>query len=54
MKEEILKCCKVEPALIVEYNLGSLGTRKYRVCDKHINTSPWNMHIISTKKIGDN
>jgi len=46
------QCCNDgDPITIIEYDLGSLGTRKFKVCKKHINKEPWNKHIISQNKI---
>ena len=49
--KEIDQCCRLLPVAIIEYNLGTLGTRKFKVCDYHIKKEPWNKHIISQIRI---
>ena len=49
--ENTEQCCEQKPIVEVEYDLGSLGKRKFKVCEKHIQKDPWNRHIISTKEI---
>lgn len=47
-------CCEVtEGALVVEYSVGCLDSTFYRVCPKHLQKIPWNKHIVSQKRIGD-
>lgn len=54
MKQKIIdRCCNESSHAIIEYDLGSLGTRKFKVCAKHINIEPWNKHIISQTRLGD-
>ena len=50
---QISKCCKNESIVINEYDLGSLGKTKFKVCNKHLSKSPWNKHIISQIELGD-
>jgi len=51
--EELEQCCNQKPIAIVEYELDSLGTKKFKVCKNHIRKSPWNKHIVSQVKFGD-
>ena len=54
MKQKINdRCCTEAPHAIIEYDLGSLGTKKFKVCKNHIRKSPWNKHIVSQVKFGD-
>lgn len=46
-------CCGNIPVAINEYDVGSLGTQKFKVCKKHLQTEPWNKHIVSQEKLGD-
>lgn len=47
------QCCNQKPIAIVEYDLGSLGKRIFKVCNFHIKKEPWNRHIISSMEISD-
>ena len=47
------QCCNEKPIAIIKYDLGSLGTKKFKVCKNHIRKSPWNKHIISQVKFGE-
>lgn len=47
----IPSCCGDLSVTIREYDLGSLGTRKFKVCQKHLQNEPWNKYVISEEKI---
>jgi len=49
----ISTCCKKISVVLVEYDIGSLGIRTFKVCQEHLQKEPWNKFIISTKNIGD-
>lgn len=49
--DDTLRCCNNHPTVIVEYDVGSLGKRKFLVCSIHIRKEPWNKHILSQKEI---
>ncbi len=52
--KDVEQCCNEgDPITIIEYDLGSLGTKKFKVCKNHIRKSPWNKHIISQVKFDD-
>jgi len=48
---DMIKCCSEKTKYIVKYDLGSLGSRTFHVCKKHINEQPWNRYILSQKII---
>jgi len=47
------KCCTKQPILVVKYDVGIKGEKKYLVCKNHIQKKPWNCYILSQKPIGD-
>ncbi len=51
-KENLEQCCINKPILIVEYDVGILGKRKFKVCQEHIRKKPWNQHIITQIQLG--
>ena len=52
MKQNNLEqCCNQKPIAIVEYDLGSLGKKKFKVCQKHFHKDPWNRYMLSTKNL---
>ena len=48
---ELEQCCNQKPIVIIEYDLGSLGTKQFKICKKHIHMDPWNRYILSTKNL---
>ena len=48
-----MSCCNDTSITVLEFDVGSLGTRKFMVCKKHLQTEPWNKYIVSQEKIGD-
>lgn len=51
--ENTEQCCKQRAIVIIEYDLGSLGTKKFRVCKKHRRQANWNSHIVSQVELGE-
>ena len=47
-------CCNEKHVIIIEFDVGSLGTRKFKVCKKHLQIEPWNKYILSQEKFGNN
>lgn len=45
------KCCMMKSKFLVVYDLGSLGSSIFEVCENHINQKPWNRYILSQKLI---
>ena len=50
---KILRCCKRKPSSKILYDVGTFGERTFLVCDIHIIKKPWNQHIKSQIKVGD-
>jgi len=48
------RCCYGKPLYEVVFDVGTLGDRIYLLCENHINKKPFNKHIKSQTKIGDN
>ena len=49
MKNKNYTCCTKLPAALIEYDLGSLGSRKYKVCSDHLKKAPWNRLGVTKK-----
>ena len=48
-----MSCCNDVPIIVIEFDVGSFGTRKFKVCKKHLQTEPWNKYIVSQEKLGE-
>ena len=49
--ENTEQCCNNPSIFLIEYDLGSLGTKKFKVCNEHMRKKAWNQHIVSQIKI---